>query len=503
MVYLVGAGPGEPGLITVKGMELIRACDTIIYDRLGTYQLLEYTKPACRKIYVGKKAGSHYRSQAEINELLVCEGRKGNMVVRLKGGDPFVFGRGGEEVQALMGADIPFLVVPGVTSAVAVPEVCGIPVTHRGTARSFHVATAHLMSDGDLAHIQKEEGASVFLMGLSRLDRVTARLIEVGYDAHTPVAVISKGTMPGQKVVRADIDSVCERVAGEGLESPGLIVVGENAALDFTSNRLGPLQNVHVGLIGTPKLRAKMGAAVTNLGGRAHGIVDMRITETDEKERLHRALLDIESYSWLAFTSQNTIELFFKWIKEWGLDVRSLSHLKFAVVGAGTREALMREGYVADFVPKEYTTGALARGLLGVMREGERLLLPRAVQGSSSMLEILDAGGVSYDEIPVYDVQGTAMEGLKYLPDLDVLMFVSASGVRGFFEAVRREVSEGHLQQNVVDEKLANIRIAALGGVTEAALAREGYAADITPEIADVEHLAETVGQAFKSCGIE
>ena len=147
MVYLIGAGPGDPGLITVKGLEFIKQCDTIIYDRLGTYQLLEMVKPDCRRIYVGKQAGSHYKKQPEINEILVEEGRKGNMVVRLKGGDPFVFGRGGEEVTALLEAGIPFQVIPGITSAVAVPEVCGIPVTHRGTSRSFNVITGHKRAD--------------------------------------------------------------------------------------------------------------------------------------------------------------------------------------------------------------------------------------------------------------------------------------------------------------------------------------------------------------------
>lgn len=150
MVYLIGAGPGDPGLITVKGLEFIKQCDTIIYDRLGTYQLLEMVKPDCRRIYVGKQAGSHYKKQPEINEILVEEGRKGNMVVRLKGGDPFVFGRGGEEVTALLEAGIPFQVIPGITSAVAVPEVCGIPVTHRGTSRSFHVITGHKRADGEV-----------------------------------------------------------------------------------------------------------------------------------------------------------------------------------------------------------------------------------------------------------------------------------------------------------------------------------------------------------------
>ena len=399
MVYLIGAGPGDPGLITVKSLEFIKQCDTIIYDRLGTYQLLEMVKPDCRRIYVGKQAGSHYKKQPEINEILVEEGRRGNMVVRLKGGDPFVFGRGGEEVTALLEAGIPFQVIPGITSAVAVPEVCGIPVTHRGTSRSFHVITGHKRADihrsdegglDDYDYIRNQEGTSVFLMGLNRLPQIMERLVQTGAEEHTPVAVISKGTMPGQRIVRGDIQTIADKVNEAKLESPAIIVVGENAALDFTAPNRGPLQNVHVGLVGTPKLREKMRVAIDALGGQSYSIVDMSVEQTEEKNRLRVALEHIEDYSWLAFTSQNTITLFFKWLREWNIDVRKLAHLKFAVVGAGTRDTLKAEGYIADYVPDEYTTSALAMGLANVMNDGEKLLLPRAVQGSETMLDILN-----------------------------------------------------------------------------------------------------------------
>lgn len=546
MVYLIGAGPGDPGLITVKGLEFIKQCDTIIYDRLGTYQLLEMVKPDCRRIYVGKQAGSHYKKQTEINEILVEEGRKGNMVVRLKGGDPFVFGRGGEEVTALLEAGIPFQVIPGITSAVAVPEVCGIPVTHRGTSRSFHVITGHKRADGkvesskknefskhlkpaenleftggnkfdeggldDYDYIRNQEGTSVFLMGLNRLPQIMERLVQTGAEENTPVAVISKGTMPGQRIVRGDIQSIADKVTEAKLESPAIIVVGENAALDFTAPNRGPLQNVHVGLVGTPKLREKMRVAIDALGGQSYSIVDMSVEQTEEKTRLRVALEHIEDYSWLAFTSQNTITLFFKWLREWNIDVRKLAHLKLAVVGAGTRDALRSEGYIADYVPDEYTTSALARGLANVMKDGERLLLPRAVQGSETMLDILDQGGVAYDEIPVYDVVGRRMECIQYLNDLDVIAFVSASGVRGFFEVLDAEENGSDIGQTLnsadpcgvhIDHSLRehslmkNIRIAALGNVTEKALEKAGYHADIVPEVGDIEHLISAIGEFY------
>lgn len=524
MVYLIGAGPGDPGLITVKGLEFIKQCDTIIYDRLGTYQLLEMVKPDCRRIYVGKQAGSHYKKQPEINEILVEEGRKGNMVVRLKGGDPFVFGRGGEEVTALLEAGIPFQVIPGITSAVAVPEVCGIPVTHRGTSRSFHVITGHKRADihrsdedvlNDYAYIRNQEGTSVFLMGLNRLPQIMERLVQTGAEEHTPVAVISKGTMPGQQIVRGDIQSIADKVNDAKLESPAIIVVGENAALDFTAPNRGPLQNVHVGLVGTPKLREKMRVAIDALGGQSYSIVDMSVEQTEEKDRLRVALEHIEDYSWLAFTSQNTITLFFKWLREWNIDVRKLAHLKFAVVGAGTRDALRSEGYIADYVPDEYTTSALAMGLANVMNDGEKLLLPRAVQGSETMLDILDKGGVTYEEIPVYDVVGRRMESIQYLKDLDVITFVSASGVRGFLKVLDAEKNGSgmdHMPNDVdscrehtnntestlkIHDIMKNIRIAALGNVTEKALEKAGYHADIVPEVGDIEHLISSIGEFY------
>ena len=549
MVYLIGAGPGDPGLITVKGLEFIKQCDTIIYVRLGTYQLLEMVKPDCRRIYVGKQAGSHYKKQPEINEILVEEGRKGNMVVRLKGGDPFVFGRGGEEVIALLEAGIPFQVIPGITSAVAVPEVCGIPVTHRGTSRSFHVITGHKRADGevkltgeneslnhlkstenseftdrnrsdedvlnDYAYIRNQEGTSVFLMGLNRLSQIMERLVQTGAEKHTPVAVISKGTMPGQQIVRGDIQSIADKVNEAKLESPAIIVVGENAALDFTAPNRGPLQNVHVGLVGTPKLREKMRVAIDALGGQSYSIVDMSVEQTEEKDRLRVALEHIEDYSWLAFTSQNTITLFFKWLREWNIDVRKLAHLKFAVVGAGTRDALRSEGYIADYVPDEYTTSALAMGLANVMNDGEKLLLPRAVQGSETMLDILDKGGVTYEEIPVYDVVGRRMESIQYLKDLDVITFVSASGVRGFLKVLDAEKNGSgmdHMPNDVdscrehtnntestlkIHDIMKNIRIAALGNVTEKALEKAGYHADIVPEVGDIEHLISSIGEFY------
>ena len=364
-------------------------------------------------------------------------------------------------------------------------------------------------------YIRNQEGTSVFLMGLNRLPQIMERLVQTGAEEHTPVTVISKGTMPGQRIVRGDIQTIADKVNEAKLESPAIIVVGENAALDFTAPNRGPLQNVHVGLIGTPKLREKMRVAIDALGGQSYSIVDMSVEQTEEKNRLRVALEHIEDYSWLAFTSQNTITLFFKWLREWNIDVRKLAHLKLAVVGAGTRDALKVEGYIADYVPDEYTTSALAMGLANVMNDGEKLLLPRAVQGSETMLDILDQGGVVYEEIPVYDVVGRRMESIQYLKDLDVITFVSASGVRGFLDvldAEKKNCGVAHLLNDIdscgdhtdntdgsfkIHDIMKNIRIAALGNVTEKALEKAGYHADIVPEVGDIEHLISAIGDYY------
>ena len=258
-----------------------------------------------------------------------------------------------------------------------------------------------------------------------------------------------------------------------------------------------------------------MVAAIDALGGQSYSIVDMSVEQTEEKNRLRVALEHIEDYSWLAFTSQNTITLFFKWLREWNIDVRKLAHLKLAVVGAGTRDALKVEGYIADYVPDEYTTSALAMGLANVMNDGEKLLLPRAVQGSETMLDILDQGGVVYEEIPVYDVVGRRMESIQYLKDLDVITFVSASGVRGFLDvldAEKKNCGVAHMLNDIdscgdhtdntdgsfkIHDIMKNIRIAALGNVTEKALEKAGYHADIVPEVGDIEHLISAIGDYY------
>lgn len=490
MVYLVGAGPGDAGLITCRGMELLQHCDAVIYDRLGTSELLEQIPADCEKIYVGKRAGAHYRSQDEINEILVETAEKYEIVVRLKGGDPFVFGRGGEEVLALQKNHIPFQLVPGVTSAVSVPELLGIPVTHRQTSRSFHVFTGHTKAgeENSLAHIHPEEGTSVFLMGLSHLPQIVSRLREQGQPADTPVSVLSGGTMPNEKRITGMLSDIEKKVRESGAGSPAIIVVGETAEYRFYSMEPDPLAGLKLAVVGTAPLREKLRMLLEKSRARLFSLVNMEVVPQGQNE-LIRELSQLEKYAWIGFTSQNAIRLFFGLVKKEKVDLRLFSHVKFAVVGSGTRDALLKEGFCADYMPDEYTTEALAYGLVEQMEPGERLLLPRALQGSVELTDILREHERDAVVIPLYDVKGNTTENWEYRENFDGVLFASRSGVEAFVEAIGEE----NLARWDKSRQEKGCFIGVIGKVTARALEKHGITADVIPAQCDLEHLVRKI----------
>lgn len=489
MVYLVGAGPGHPGLITCKGLTLLKECDAVIYDRLGTSELLEYVRDDCEKIYVGKKAGAHYRKQEEINEIIIKTAGKYKKVVRLKGGDPFVFGRGGEEITALQKEHIPFIVVPGVTSAISVPELAGIPVTHRESSRSFHVITGHTKGEAknSLAHIHKEEGTSVFLMGLSHLGDIVDKLIKEGQSKDTPTAVISNGTMPSQKVVYGTLNDIEEKVRESKISSPAIIVVGNTAAYHFISEDIGAFSGKKVGVVGTKVLRDKIRILLEDEGASVFSVLDMRVVPSPKMEELISAINNIEQYNWVAFTSQNSIKIFFDELRKCGVDYRRLSGVKFAVVGSGTKAALKKMGFEADFMPQDYTTKALAEGLVKIMKDGERLLLPRAKRGSKELVRILNENKIDALILPIYDVVGFRTENWDYLDDFDIITFASASGAEAFVQELG--IENVHLWEE--RRKKNNVKIGAIGMLTSQALEQYGIHADCIPKQCDIENMIE------------
>ena len=484
MVYLVGAGPGDPGLITCYGKELLNRCEVLIYDHLGTSELLGLVPQTCIKQYVGKIAGAHSQKQEEINRMLVDAAKNYHTVVRLKGGDPFVFGRGSEEVLVLQKEGISYEVVPGITSAVALPELCGIPVTHREAGRSFHVFTGHTnQKEQTLSHIHPEEGTSIFLMGLTHLDEITKKLRDEGKDPETPVAVISRGTMPGQKMVRGTLCDITEKVQKETILPPAIIVVGANAACQMKEEKTGSLAGCSVGVVATGKLKEKLRSHLREKGARLFTLCDMRVTAAEGAELLKKILPKIRQYDWIVFTSQNGVREFFRFVKAEECDIRCFSNIRFAVVGTGTKEALKQEGFHADYMPEQFTTKALAQGLIKQVKKEEKLLLVRARQASEELPAILSQNQISFESCPLYDVVGEMREYGECPELFDAIAFFSASGVDAYLKGKKEEEIRTLMSQDTL--------ICAIGEVTKQRLNAYGLSPDVVPEQYDLTHMIE------------
>jgi len=520
MVYLVGAGPGDPELLTLKGSRILSKAQVLVYDRLASPEFLLRVPDGCEKIYVGKRSGCHSMKQEEINKVLVEQALKGKTVVRLKGGDPFVFGRGGEEILELERHGIPYEVVPGVTSAVAALSDAGIPVTHRKIAQSFHVITGHTapepgenssfsgtsgqavpFMEGGSGHCglqmgnsslagAPERGASpkgadtltdgyreyaklpgtlIFLMGLSNLERIVEKLIENGKSPETPAAVVTDGTLPTAKCVRAPLFKLPGAVREAGLTPPGIIVVGEAAAFHMKQEKKGPLSGVSVAVTGTDAMYEKLKKRLSAAGAHVLRAAVSHV-EPVNRDALYRAVRGIKEFSWVAFTSRNGVKLFFEAMKETGVDFRSLCAVRFAVIGRGTGEYLKSLGFSYDYMPKEYTTAALAAGLLSVTKLGEKILVPRAVQGSKVLNEIFLATGADFTDLPVYDIRTESLD-MEAAPDY--ITFESGSGVRGYFKEQKEE------KRKLLEGKT---RAVCIGAVTAAALREYGDFSIVTAE---------------------
>ncbi|WMJ88062.1 uroporphyrinogen-III C-methyltransferase [Anaerocolumna sp. MB42-C2] len=442
MVYLVGAGPGDPELLTLKGKARLEECEVVIYDRLASDSLLDFVPLKSEKIYVGKEVGRHSFNQEAINQIIVEKALEGKRVVRLKGGDPFVFGRGGEEVMALQKAGIPFQVIPGITSAIAAATYAGIPVTHRGISRSFHVVTGHTKdTDNELAEnfetLAKLEGTLIFLMGMGNLSRIVKELIRYGKDGNTPAAVISKGTTIQQKTVRGTLVTIEEKVKEEKVVAPAVILIGAVTDLDMNAVQYGKLSGLKIGVTGTPELAEKIANQLRNEKAYVDNLSFLYVKESEKLAELKSAVDSISEYTWIVFTSTNGVDLFFQYLKENQFDYRKLGHISFAAVGNGTKEALMRQGFMADYVPELYTTVFLANGLVKLLTKEDKVLIPRAANGSKDLTKILSDYLVPYTDIKLYSIeidQEKRKRIISELIDYDYITFASASGVEGFFK---------------------------------------------------------------------
>jgi uroporphyrinogen III methyltransferase/synthase len=435
-VYLVGAGPGDPGLLTRRGEELLRRADIVVYDRLAPRVLLALAPPTAELVDVGKAPGRVEMTQQEINDLLVARARDGREVVRLKGGDPFVFGRGGEEAEACIAAGVPFEVVPGVTSAIAAPAYAGIPVTHRNLSTSVTVVTGHedpskAESGTNWRVLAQLEGTLVVLMGAGRIADIAAALIDGGRDPATPVAAVRWGTRPEQRTIRATLGTI----AAAGIEPPSAIVVGDVAGVDLGWFERRPLFGRRVAVTRAREQVSDLRARLESLGAEVLELPTISV------EPLPFELPDLRRYAWIVFTSANGVDAFFeRGLLTAGLDARALASQRVAAIGPGTSAALARVGIRPDLVPDRFVAEALLDAFPPAADSSTRVLIVRAEQARDVLPEGLAERGYAVDVLPVYRTVPGAPDAGSIARvrdgDIDAITFTSSSTVTNFCDLV-------------------------------------------------------------------
>lgn len=492
-VYLVGAGPGDPGLLTVRAQELLRQAEVVVYDRLAETCLAGNVRPDAELVYVGKQPGQPALSQEAINALLVARAREGKQVVRLKGGDPFLFGRGGEEAEALVAAGIPFEVVPGVTSALAVPAYAGIPVTHRGLSSSVAIVTGHEdPSKGETSvrweHLARAVETLVILMGTENLPAIVERLLRAGRSPDTPAAAIQWGTLPHQRVISAPLARLPAVAREAGLGAPAVIVIGPVAALHpylrwFSRPPLAGRR------ILVTRAQDQAGALVQAL--RAAGAVPIElpaivIVPVDDETPIRQAIARLAEYDWVIFTSQNGVARFFAVLQAMGGDARAFGRARLAAIGPATAAALAARGLRADLVPPAYVAEAVAEALIAQGIAGRRLLLARAAEARPVLPERLRAAGATVEVLPLYrtvpplDLAERA-RALLTAEKIDIVTFTSASTVRHLVAALGGT------------DLLRSLTVACIGPVTAQAAAELGLRVDIVAPEHTIPGLVEAL----------
>jgi len=476
-VYLVGAGPGDPGLLTLRGLELLQRADLVLYDGLVNPHLLHYTSAATERTARTTQDRIRLLDQKQINERLIEAAREGKQVVRLKGGDPLVFGRGAEEAAALKAAGIPYEIVPGITAAVAAGGYAGISLTHRDISSCVAFITGHENPDKpesalDYGELAKFPGTLVFYMGLHRLPEIAATLIESGKASSTPVAVISRGTWPMQRTVTGDLGSIAARVADAGLIPPSLIVVGEciqlRESIAWFEER--PLFGMRIGIPRAASQQDELLSRIYELGSEPVFMPVIEILPPENWNEVDRVLARIDEFDWIVLTSSNGVEQLFSRLWETGGDSRRLGNVKLAAIGPGTAGALEQFGLRADLIPETYRAEGLAEVLKPVV-QGKKVLWARANRGRDVLPTELRAAGANLEEVVVYrneDVAAWSPEVLQLLEKggVDWIALSSPSIARGVARLLPPEVGE-HLGQG-------RTKFASISPVTSAAAAEVG-----------------------------
>lgn len=474
-VYLVGAGPGDPGLITARGLELLESADVVFHDRLGTEGLIGRCRDEARLVDVGKAPGRVAMSQDEINAALVETAETADVVVRLKGGDPFVFGRGSEEAQALSRAGIAFEVVPGVTSAIAAPAYAGVPVTHRGLSTTLTIVTGHEDPDKtgeqtDWPALARVPGTLAILMGMGRLRSIASALIESGRDPAEPAMAVQWGTLSRQRSALATLETLADRVEGEGLGSPAVVVVGPTAALSdeiewFTAR---PLLGRRVVVTRARAQASALSERLRRLGAEPIELPSIRIEQIAEPAGLADAVEAIGGYDAIVMTSVNGVDLLFGALRAAGKDARALSsNTTIVAIGPGTAGRLAAAGVDADVIPERFVAEGVLDALESANLAGARVLLARAEEARMTLPEGLRARGAKVDEVHLYRAapEPITPDAMSRALDADYVTFTASSTVRSFF---------GSLDEEQHASLADGPRLVSIGPVTSATLREEG-----------------------------
>lgn len=500
-VYLVGAGPGDVGLLTLKGKEAIEKADCVIFDYLAAPNLLDLTKKGAEHIYVGKRDGHHTVPQSEINHLLIQKATEGKVVVRLKGGDPFIFGRGGEELEMLFDGGIDFEVIPGVTSAIAVPAYAGIPLTHRDHNSTVAFITGHEdpakeTSNIDWKAISKGIGTLVFLMPIKNLSSISCQLISHGRDPATPCAVIRKGTTPHQEVVSARLDEIAELIAQKGIRPPAVFVVGSVVGL---REKIGwfekkPLLGRKILITRARHQAAHLVQLLHNHGAEPISFPTIEIRPPENWDGVDRAIDNISKYDWIIFTSTNGVSFFMGRLRDRNMDIRDLKGIRIGAIGSSTAQCVEAMGIKVDLLPEEYRAEGILEELANEEVRGLRFLLPRAEKARDILPEELGKRGADVDVVAAYrtvipDTGGEEIISLIKDSQIDLITFTSSSTVTHFVEIIGNDT---------LAELLKGITVASIGPITAEKAKELGIETDIMPDEYTIEGMIREIVRYYK-----
>ncbi|GFN33648.1 uroporphyrinogen-III C-methyltransferase [Paenibacillus xylaniclasticus] len=501
-VYLVGAGPGNPKLITVRGLECLKKADVVVYDRLASPRLLAYVRPDAERVYVGKLPDRHTMKQEEINQLLVDLALQGKVVTRLKGGDPTIFGRVGEEAELLVQHGIEFEIVPGITSAIAVPAYAGIPVTHRDLASSLSIVTGHESPEKlDVSihwdKVTNATGTLIFLMGVAKIKYISEQLMHHGKSPSTPVALIRWGTRVEQETLVGTLENIAEKVAAANFQPPAVIVVGEVVGQRDTLRwfEKKPLFGTRVLVTRARAQASELVRLIEELGGEPceYPVIETKdVSEPEKIAAVEQAFGEASTFDWLIFTSVNGVESFVRWLRRTGTDIRRFTKARIAAVGPKTAKALQERGLTVEELPAQFRQEGLLERLEGELVQGQRALLVRGDLAREWLPRELRSRGMDAVELDVYETviaehQDEMVLELLQEGAVHVVTFTSSSTVTNLLELLRRSGIEQPQQL------LAKTQIASIGPITSATAQEAGLHVSIEPEEATIESLVAAI----------